>query len=81
MSTLTITPIRSVAERQAHPLPASTPVPAQRLLAVEFVSLDGRSWKAIGGAETVAEAIADARESCPDGTSWHPRSWNDLYGD
>jgi len=53
----------------------------ERLLTVEFVSLDERTWTAIGGGETVAAAIASARESCPDDTSWHPVDWNDLYGD
>ena len=32
-----------------------------------------------GGGETIEDAIADARESCPLNTSWHPPRWNDLY--
>lgn len=53
----------------------------QRIVAVEFQSRDGRSWNAIGGGATVAEAIDWARECCPDGTIWDAVSWNDLYGD
>jgi xanthine/CO dehydrogenase XdhC/CoxF family maturation factor len=69
-------------------VPGEGPVPLtlvaaapQRVLAVEVGSADGRSRKAIGGGETIAAAIAWARESCPDATTWHTVSWNDLYGD
>ena len=62
-----------------HPVPPA--VAEQRILAVPFRSLDGRRWQAIGGGATVAEAITCAVESCPDDTTWHPVSWNDLYGD
>lgn len=62
-------------------LPTSPAAPEQRLLAVAFVSPAGRTWRAIGGGETVAAAIASARESCPDDTVWYPLHWNDLYGD
>jgi len=54
---------------------------AQRILEVEFVAADGRTWTAIGGGETVGAAIAFARESCPEDVTWQPRTWNDLYGD
>jgi hypothetical protein len=52
----------------------------QHILAVEFRSADGRHWNAIGGGATVAAAIIDARESCPDDATWDADSWNDLYG-
>jgi hypothetical protein len=48
---------------------------------VEFRSPDGRGWKAIGGGDTLADAIAYAQDSCPTDASWQPTSWNDLYGD
>ena len=51
------------------------------VLSVAFESPDGRTWDAIGGGATVVEAIAWARESCPDGTRWDVGGWNDLYGD
>jgi hypothetical protein len=54
---------------------------AYSILEVEFVAADGRTWTAIGGGENIAAAIAFARESCPDGVAWQPRTWNDLYGD
>jgi hypothetical protein len=53
----------------------------QYILAVEFIAPDGRRWTAIGGGDTLTEAIGFARQSCPDGTAWHPRDWSDLYGD
>ena len=53
----------------------------QRVLAVEFLSADGQCWNAIGGGATVAPAIVDARESCPDDATWDSVSWNDLYGE
>jgi hypothetical protein len=51
------------------------------ILAVEFRATDGRAWNAIGSGDTVEAAIDWARESCPDGTTWHTVNWNDLYGD
>ena len=81
MSTMTASPIHPVRNGTLIRLPTSHAMPEQRLLAVEFVSSDGRTWTSIGGGETVAAAIASARESCPDDTIWHPLEWNDLYGD
>lgn len=63
------------------PLFSTRKAPAQHLVTVEFASPDGRSWRAIGGGDTLAEALAFARESCPTGTTWRPVCWNDLYGD
>ena len=54
---------------------------AQRILAVEFRSFDGRRWRAIGGGWTVDAAIASARESCPKDVAWSLAAWSDLYGD
>lgn len=53
----------------------------QRVLVVEFRSLDGRTCVAIGGGPTNAEAIAFARESCPTGEEWQAVGSNDLYGE
>jgi hypothetical protein len=53
----------------------------QRILSVEFRSLDGRSWTAIGGGDTLAAAIEWAWESCPRDADWRPVGWEDLYGD
>ena len=62
-------------------LPVAPAMQAQQILSVEFRSPDGRSWKAIGGGDTLAEAIEWARESCPHGTTWESVGWEDLYGD
>jgi len=62
-------------------LPVTPVARAQRILTVEFRSLDGRSWNAIGGGDTQDAAIEWARESCPDGTTWVPVGWEDRYGD
>ena len=59
----------------------SRPPHAQHILMVEFGSPDGRSWQAIGGGDTLADAIAFAQDSCPTDATWQPISWNDLYGD
>jgi hypothetical protein len=62
-------------------LPVAPVVQAQRILTVELRSPDGRASTAIGGGDTLAEAIDWARESCPHGTTWEPVGWEDLYGD
>ena len=62
-------------------LPVAPAVQAQRILTVELRSPDGRAWKALGGGDTLAEAIDWARESCPHRTTWEPVGWEDLYGD
>jgi hypothetical protein len=62
-------------------VPSARAAAEQRILAVVFHSSDRRSWKAIGSGDTVAAAITDARHGCPDGTTWSPLSWNDLYGE
>lgn len=56
-------------------------MPVQHILAVEFHSPDGRTWNAVGGGATVAEAILYARGSCPAGPIWNVFSWDELYGD
>ena len=50
------------------------------LLSVEFETLDGKEWSSVGGGETVAEAIASAREALPHGAEWSVARWNDVYG-
>ena len=51
------------------------------LLNVDFETPDGEQWSAIGGGESVAEAIAAARQSLPAGSDWDVTRWNALYGD
>jgi hypothetical protein len=58
-----------------------SPTPRQRVLAVEFRSLDGRRCNAVGGGPTDADAIEYARESCPADAEWRAVAWNDLYGE
>jgi hypothetical protein len=53
----------------------------QRVLVVEFQSLDGQTCTAIGGGSTSAEAIEYARDSCQAGALWDAVGWNDLYGE
>ena len=55
--------------------------PEQVVLMVDLVSSDGRSWWAVGVGDSLAEALAFARESCPTGATWRASRWNDLYGD
>lgn len=53
----------------------------QHVLMVEFTSLDGRVWQAVGGGDTFADAIVFAQDSCPADTTWQPIHWSDLNGD
>lgn len=63
------------------PFPLTQAAHAQHVLMVAFTSPDGRACQAIGGGDTLADAIAFARDSCPTHTTWQPIHWNDLYGD
>jgi hypothetical protein len=79
MSVLEMTrPEPALNGKLMRPRPAAS---THRILAVWFCSTDGRDWNTIGGGATVAAAIIDARESCPNDTTWEALSWNDLYGD
>jgi hypothetical protein len=60
--------------------PSAQAAHAQQTLMVAFTSPDGRTWEAIGGGDTLADAITFAQDSCPTGTTWQPSHWNDLYG-
>ena len=63
------------------PFPSTESAHRQHILMVEFTSPDGRIWQAIGGGDTLADAIAFARESCPNDATWQAIGWNDSYGD
>ncbi len=79
MTATTIT--RDPARERLAPPHVARPVTVQHVLRVEFESVDGRRWDAIGGGPTVTAAIAYARESCPDDAKWRVVGWNDLYGE
>lgn len=53
----------------------------QAIIVVQFRGPGGEEWSAVGGGDTVEEAIAFARDSCPPGVLWQPDSWQDLYGE
>lgn len=55
--------------------------PAQVVLMVDLASPDGGRWCAVGVGDTLAEALAFARDSCPTDTTWQPTRWNELSGD
>jgi hypothetical protein len=63
------------------PLRSTWVVHAQHTLVVEFTSPDGRTFQAIGGGDTLADAVAFAQDSCPTDATWRPISWSNLYGD
>ena len=50
------------------------------LLNVTFEALDGERRSAIGGGESILEAIAAARDELPNGT-WTLVRWNPLFGE
>jgi hypothetical protein len=51
------------------------------VLQVELAAPDGSRFTAIGGGDSVADALAFAVASAPDGVAWEPVRWTDLYGD
>ena len=65
-------------------LPRSADTGAERfnayLLNVTFEALDGERRSAIGGGESIPEAIAAARDELPNGT-WTLVRWNPLFGE
>ncbi|HXV33898.1 MAG TPA: hypothetical protein VD769_07805 [Gaiellaceae bacterium] len=74
----------STATAFAFRLPSAPDVEDDRfnahLLSVTFESPAGERRSAIGGGESVPEAIAAAREELPAGT-WTLSRWNPLYGE
>jgi hypothetical protein len=72
----------------AFPLPSFTSRARTRpagfnryLLSVDFHAPGGDEWSAIGGGDSVPEAIAAAREALPHGPDWDVARWNHLFGD
>jgi hypothetical protein len=65
-------------------LPAAATTHAERfnahLLNVSFESPEGERRFAVGGGESIPEAIAAARDELPAGT-WTLARWSPLYGD
>jgi hypothetical protein len=51
------------------------------LLNVDFASAAGDEWSAIGGGDSLPEAIAAARDALPVGFDWELVRWNHVYGD
>jgi hypothetical protein len=74
----------SPATVHALRLPAASDVAASRfnvhLLNVTFEAPEGERRSAIGGGESIPEAIAAARAELPAGT-WTLARWNPLYGE
>ena len=50
------------------------------LLNVEFEAPGEDAWSALGGGETVEEALAAAQTFLPDGRAWKPVGWNEWWG-
>ncbi len=65
------------------PAPEAPPVPEfpALLLMIDFRTTDGHEWSAVGGGESVAEAVEVARRALPLGRDWQLAGWNELYGD
>jgi hypothetical protein len=74
----------STATVFALPLPARPRADTARfnahLLNVTFEEVDGERRSAIGGGESIAEAIAAAHAELPGGT-WALVRWNPLFGE
>ena len=72
-------PVQSLAPEETVSAPPVAP--SQVVLMVDFSSPEGRTWWAVGVGDTLADALAFARDSCPTDTAWQATRWNDLYGD
>ena len=59
---------------------ASHPDQPQRIVVVDFEAYDGRRWPAIGGGNSLEEALAFARESTPH-EYWRVARISDLHGE
>jgi hypothetical protein len=74
----------STATAIALQLPTRPPAAAGRfnahLLNVTFESMGGDRRSAIGGGESIPEAIAAARDELPGGT-WTLVRWSQLFGE
>jgi hypothetical protein len=77
-------PVRRRSRLALAAAPAPAPSAAPRfntlLLVVDFRAPDGAEWSAVGGGESVAEAVEVARRSLPAGREWALAGWNELYG-
>jgi hypothetical protein len=51
------------------------------VLAVALEGPAGERWSAIGGGDTLEDALAFALDSSPEGIAWRVVWWSDLYGD
>jgi hypothetical protein len=54
---------------------------ADLVLAVDFECHGGQRWSAVGGGQTVDDAIAFARGGLPGGCAWQLVGWDYLYGE
>lgn len=76
-----MTPATSLAiSLRALPAPASERFNAH-YLSVTFAGADGERRSAVGGGESVAEAIAAARDELPAGGTWALVRWTTIYGE
>ena len=75
-------PVRRSRRRAVASSAGSTRVVFNRyLLNIDFEAPGGEQWSAVGGGETVADAIVAARDALPFGYDWDVVRWNHLYGD
>ena len=72
----------TILEFQPRPIRATEPERFnQHLLNVTFEATDGGRRSAFGGGETIAEAVAAAREELPAGSEWTVARWAPVYGE
>ena len=57
------------------------PCEAPCVVMVELEAANGRRWSAVGGGDTIDEAVDVARRSAPEGDDWRVVRVEDLYGD
>ena len=57
------------------------PMSTNHILRVTLEAPSGESWVAIGGGESVDDAIEFAVASAPAETRWRVVGWRDVFGD
>jgi hypothetical protein len=57
------------------------PLDAGDVLRVRLEGPAGESWSAVGGGQTVGDALAFAVASAPADTAWRIVGWAPVYGD
>jgi len=71
----------AVAGRGAHHASMERTIKNTDALRVDLQGPNGETWSAIGGGDTLADALEFAVASAPTDTRWRVTGWSRVYGD